>query len=159
MPQKAAARNDEGAILKQSKILSSFDHSFDEVEEILRSIKQGILGGGKFENRLKSSKMLSNKDIQSFEQNRNLEGAKPISICTTSNNEDLHGEKDEDDVELVQLLLLCAQMIGQGKYDHASAVLRKQCKCQKKTMSFLRGNPTQRLSYYVSATLQERIEL
>ncbi|GLJ57544.1 hypothetical protein SUGI_1340870 [Cryptomeria japonica] len=75
-------------------------------------------------------------------------------VCAkdSSDHEDMNGEEEEG-LELVQLLLESARMIGEGKYDHAAGLVRK---CQN--LSCQQGNPTQRLGYYFSGALQERIK-
>ncbi|GLJ20636.1 hypothetical protein SUGI_0375840 [Cryptomeria japonica] len=56
-------------------------------------------------------------------------------------------------LELVQLLLDCGRMIGNGNYDQA-ALLVSKCR----NLSCQLGNPTQRLAYYISGALQDRIQ-
>ncbi|GLJ20621.1 hypothetical protein SUGI_0375590 [Cryptomeria japonica] len=97
--------------------------------------------------------MLPNEDILFSEQIPNFEGAQPIRICAHGgfNHEVRQGEKKEE-MELVQLLLASGRMIGDGKYDQADRLVSK-CKSLSRQL----GSPTQRLAYYISGALQDRI--
>ncbi|GLJ20632.1 hypothetical protein SUGI_0375760 [Cryptomeria japonica] len=98
--------------------------------------------------------MLPNKDILSSEQILNWEGSERLSICAkdTSDHEAMNGEEKKG-LELVQLLLESARMIGEGKYDHGAGLVSK---CQN--LSCQLGNPTQRLGHYMCSALQDRIK-
>ncbi|GLJ57433.1 hypothetical protein SUGI_1328550 [Cryptomeria japonica] len=90
----------------------------------------------------------------SSEQMLNWEGAERVRVCAndSSNYEVLHGEERKG-LELIQLLLESGQMISEGKYDYAAGLVSK---CQN--LSSQLGNPTQRLGYYISGALQDRIK-
>ncbi|GLJ20627.1 hypothetical protein SUGI_0375680 [Cryptomeria japonica] len=106
------------------------------------------------------NEMLPNKDILSSEQTMNCEGSGRVSLCAkdSSDREALHrqeetGLEEEKEMELIQLLLESAQTISEGKYDHAAGLVSK---CED--LSCQMGNPTQRLGYYISDALKDRIE-
>ncbi|GLJ20652.1 hypothetical protein SUGI_0376030 [Cryptomeria japonica] len=61
--------------------------------------------------------------------------------------------EDQHGLELAQLILISADLITSKKYDQASRLLT-QCR----NYSSQWGSPIQRLCYYVSAALEERIE-
>ncbi|GLJ57430.1 hypothetical protein SUGI_1328520 [Cryptomeria japonica] len=98
--------------------------------------------------------MLPNKDILLSKEILNWEGSESVSVCAkdSSDHKDMNGE-EEKGPELVQLLLESAQMIGEGKYDHAVGLVSK---CQNSSCQL--GNPTQRLSNYMCSALQDRIK-
>ncbi|XVF62462.1 hypothetical protein PTKIN_Ptkin09bG0009700 [Pterospermum kingtungense] len=62
-------------------------------------------------------------------------------------------DQETSDVELAVLLLAATEKVGCGQYDRASRLL-KQCDY----MFFKTGNPVQRVVYYFSEALRERIE-
>ncbi|GLJ57427.1 hypothetical protein SUGI_1328570 [Cryptomeria japonica] len=106
------------------------------------------------------NEMLPNKDILSSEQTMNCEGPGRVSLCAkdSSDREALHREEEtgleeEKGMELIQLLLESAQTISEAKYDHAAGLVSK---CED--LSCQMGNPTQRLGYYISDALKDRIE-
>lgn len=61
-------------------------------------------------------------------------------------------DEEKRDVEVIQLLLASAEKVGQQQFDLAS-ILLNQCD----VYSSNKGNPVQRLVYYFSAALRERI--
>ncbi|GFZ11501.1 hypothetical protein Acr_22g0008990 [Actinidia rufa] len=62
-------------------------------------------------------------------------------------------EEQTKDVELVQNLLASAEKVGQQQYDRASKLL---CQCYE--LSSDTGNPVQRLVYYFSEALREKVD-
>ncbi|OMO53538.1 Transcription factor GRAS [Corchorus capsularis] len=62
-------------------------------------------------------------------------------------------EQEKKDVELAVLLLAAAEKVGQQQYDRAVRLL-KQCDF----MSSKTGNPVQRVVYYLSEALREKID-
>ncbi|KAI3459220.1 hypothetical protein Pfo_015883 [Paulownia fortunei] len=64
-----------------------------------------------------------------------------------------HSEDDSKGVQLVQNLLLCAEKVGDKKYECACKLLEE---CDK--MSSSTGTPIQRLVYYFSEALYEKID-
>ncbi|OIT05756.1 della protein rgl2 [Nicotiana attenuata] len=62
-------------------------------------------------------------------------------------------EEDSRSVELVECLLSCAEKVGQKQYDRATKLLNECDKLSSKT-----GNPVQRLVYYFSRALRERVD-
>lgn len=69
----------------------------------------------------------------------------PSSCLDLSNDE-------SEDVELVQNLLASAEKVGQQQYDRASKLL-SLCDLSSNT-----GNPVQRVVYYFSEALREKID-
>ncbi|GLT99002.1 hypothetical protein SLE2022_164730 [Rubroshorea leprosula] len=67
----------------------------------------------------------------------------------------LFGLSDEEakDIELANLLLVSAEKVGHQQYDHANILLKLCDKTSSKT-----GNPVQRLVYYFSEALLEKID-
>ncbi|XP_009779274.1 scarecrow-like protein 18 [Nicotiana tabacum] len=62
-------------------------------------------------------------------------------------------EEDSRSVELVECLLFCAEKVWQKQYDRAINLLNECDKFSSKT-----GNPVQRLVYYFSRALRERVD-
>ncbi|XVE82256.1 hypothetical protein DITRI_Ditri15bG0133600 [Diplodiscus trichospermus] len=78
-----------------------------------------------------------------------------ISVDIHPLNLSFSGLSDQDtrDVDLAVLLLAAAEKVGYQQYDRASR-LQKQCEY----MSLKTGNPVQRVVYYFSEALREKIE-
>ncbi|KAL8105422.1 scarecrow-like protein 23 [Apium graveolens] len=68
-------------------------------------------------------------------------------------NHDLHDDKTGDAELIVQKLLLSAEKIGEQQYEHARSLLNH---CNEYSSN--KGNPIQRLVYYFSAALREKID-
>ncbi|XP_016488314.1 scarecrow-like protein 18 [Nicotiana tabacum] len=86
--------------------------------------------------------------IQSFESSvsSSVDHAFVSSLLSLS-------EKDSRNVELVECLLSCAEKVEQKQYDRAIKLLNECDKLSSKT-----GNPVQRLVYYFSRALRERVD-
>ncbi|KAL8105423.1 hypothetical protein AgCh_029288 [Apium graveolens] len=68
-------------------------------------------------------------------------------------SQDLHDDKTEDAELIIQKLLLSAEKIGEQQYEHARSLLNH---CNEYSSN--KGNPIQRLVYYFSAALREKID-
>ncbi|KAK3008168.1 hypothetical protein RJ639_013980 [Escallonia herrerae] len=94
-----------------------------------------------------STKLAGEKFIQSCSQIPNGLGHPYASSFLGHSNEEMR------DVELVQCLLASADKVGQKQFDSASKLLNS---CDK--LSSSKGNPVQRLVYYFSEALREKID-
>ncbi|OMO58433.1 Transcription factor GRAS [Corchorus olitorius] len=77
----------------------------------------------------------------------------PIQTCFEEIAKIGISEQETKDVELAVLLLAAAEKVGQQQYDRAVRLL-KQCDF----MSSKTGNPVQRVVYYLSEALREKID-
>ncbi|GLJ20639.1 hypothetical protein SUGI_0375870 [Cryptomeria japonica] len=96
------------------------------------------------------NKMLPNWSDQIMK----FQGAAAVGTCVDDDLDcegTVHGDEEEK-LELVQLFLAAGQMIGNDEYDQASLLVSK-CK----QLSSQLGSPTQRVVYYISDALQQKI--
>ncbi|XP_057476548.1 DELLA protein RGL2-like [Actinidia eriantha] len=83
------------------------------------------------------------------------QGVDDLSVFSHPFGSSFLGLSDDEtgDVELVQNLLASAEKVGQQQYDRANKLL---CQCYE--LSSDTGNPVQRLVYYFSEALREKID-
>ncbi|KAK2990250.1 hypothetical protein RJ640_014702 [Escallonia rubra] len=115
----------------------------------------GVVSDDASSTKVSGEKLSTNAILQ-------LAGEKFIQSCSEIPNGLCHpyassflGHSDEEmrDVELVQCLLASAEKVGQKQFDSASKLLDS---CDK--LSSSEGNPVQRLVYYFSEALREKID-
>ncbi|XP_059075030.1 DELLA protein SLR1-like [Cryptomeria japonica] len=84
-----------------------------------------------------------------YDEIMNFQGAAAVTKCIDQGN---MRREEKQNLELVQLVLVSERMINNGEYDEAALLVSKF-----KQLSSQLGNPTQRLVYYISEALQQRI--
>ncbi|KAH7666615.1 Transcription factor GRAS domain-containing protein [Dioscorea alata] len=142
-------------VLSSLEILNSYKPCHNRLQ--VGNLNEEIVGFDS--NSLDGEMRLSTEEIVKFAAARYIELSSPTegdnSMLRNPLGLSLSGFNNEEiqNVELASLLLAAAEKVSNQQYDRASNLLR-QCE----TFSSHCGNPVQRLVYYFSDALQERID-
>ncbi|GLJ20643.1 hypothetical protein SUGI_0375910 [Cryptomeria japonica] len=165
------ATDDSFALLNNEMLRSGEEpvsHSLFEIFDFNEEIINSDMMSGQFEdfsepenlhvaadNSLHGEQIYNEIPPKLCDQIMNFQGGNGVGTSINNGLDcgvNLSGEEEER-VQLVQLVLASGEMIGNEEYDDAALLVSK---CKK--LSSQLGSPTQRLVYYISDALQQRIQ-